>query len=77
MTTLLYVAWFGQPILWHTAVGPVAFLLACHFVQNVLITAITQAMISTCSGARLAGPVTVETVMSCERLGKSLGALAG
>lgn len=76
MTTRLCAAWFGRLISWHIDAGPVASPLACHCVPSVSTTETTRAMILTCSGARLAGPVTVETVMSCERVGKSRLALA-
>lgn len=71
MTTRLCAAWFGRLISWHIDAGPVASLRACRCVLSASITETTRAMISTCSGARLVGPVTVETVMSCERVGKS------
>lgn len=71
MTTRLSAAWSGQPISWRIGAGPVAFHRACHCVLSVSIMETTRAMISTCSGARLAGPVTVGIVMSCERVGKS------
>lgn len=70
MTTLLCAAWFGQLISWRIDAGPVASHLACHCVLNVSIMESTQDTILTCLGARLVGPVTVETVMSCERVGK-------